>query len=51
MEARFFGSSDEAAAALVNEVKEGDLILVKGSRGVATDKIVKAMRDRFPATV
>ena len=47
-ETRFFESSDEAAAALVNEVKEGDLILVKGSRGVATDKIVKAMRDRFP---
>ena len=45
---KFFDSSDEAAATLVNEVKEGDLILVKGSRGVATDKIVKAMRERFP---
>jgi UDP-N-acetylmuramyl pentapeptide synthase len=29
-------------------VREGDLILVKGSRGVATDKIVKALRERFP---
>ncbi len=48
MAVRFFDSSDEAAAALVNEVREGDLILIKGSRGVATDKIVKAMRDRFP---
>ena len=48
LETRFFGSSDEAAATLVNEVREGDLILVKGSRGVATDKIVKAMRERFP---
>jgi UDP-N-acetylmuramoyl-tripeptide--D-alanyl-D-alanine ligase len=47
MSASFFGSSDEAAAALVNEVREGDLILVKGSRGVATDKIVKAMRESF----
>jgi UDP-N-acetylmuramoyl-tripeptide--D-alanyl-D-alanine ligase len=45
---RFFQSSDEAAATLVSEVKDGDLILVKGSRGVATDKIVKAMRERFP---
>ena len=35
-------------AALVKEVREGDLVLVKGSRGVATDKIVKAIRARFP---
>ena len=40
---RFFEVSDEAAAALVDEVSEGDLILVKGSRGVATDKIVSAL--------
>jgi UDP-N-acetylmuramoyl-tripeptide--D-alanyl-D-alanine ligase len=45
---KFFDSSDEAAVELVKEVKEGDLILVKGSRGVATDKIVKALRERFP---
>lgn len=45
---RFFESSDEAAAAVVEEVKEGDLILIKGSRGVATDKVVSALRARFP---
>jgi len=45
---RFFNSSDEAATQLIKEVKEGDLILVKGSRGVATDKIVKALREQFP---
>lgn len=45
---RYFDSSDEAATALLSEAKEGDLILVKGSRGVATDKIVKAMREHFP---
>ena len=45
---RFFESSDEAAKAIVDEVREGDLILVKGSRGVATDKVVKALRERFP---
>jgi len=45
---KFFNSSDEVAAELINEVKEGDLILVKGSRGVATDKVVKALRERFP---
>jgi UDP-N-acetylmuramoyl-tripeptide--D-alanyl-D-alanine ligase len=45
---KFFNSSDEVATELINEVKEGDLILVKGSRGVATDKVVKALRERFP---
>ena len=45
---RFFESSEEAAAELMKEVKEGDLVLVKGSRGVATDKIVKALREQFP---
>jgi len=44
---RFFDSSQEAAAALLEEVKAGDLILVKGSRGVATDRIVSALRGRF----
>jgi UDP-N-acetylmuramoyl-tripeptide--D-alanyl-D-alanine ligase len=44
----FFKTSDEAARAIVEQVKEGDLVLVKGSRGVATDKIVKAICERFP---
>jgi UDP-N-acetylmuramoyl-tripeptide--D-alanyl-D-alanine ligase len=46
-ETRFFETSDEAARALVEEVREGDLVLVKGSRGVATDRIVGAIRERF----
>ncbi|HTG93101.1 MAG TPA: UDP-N-acetylmuramoyl-tripeptide--D-alanyl-D-alanine ligase [Pyrinomonadaceae bacterium] len=45
---RFFENSAEAAAALIEEVREGDLVLVKGSRGVATDKIVVALRQQFP---
>lgn len=45
---RFFETADEAAAALPGEVREGDLILVKGSRGVRTDKVVAGLRDRFP---
>ena len=45
---RFFENSAEAADALMQEVREGDLVLVKGSRGVATDKIVAAFRDHFP---
>jgi UDP-N-acetylmuramoyl-tripeptide--D-alanyl-D-alanine ligase len=44
---RFFESSDEAARALLEEVRKGDLVLVKGSRGVATDKVVAAIRERF----
>ena len=45
---RFFEDPIEAANAVIDEVKEGDLILIKGSRGVATDKIVSALRERFP---
>jgi UDP-N-acetylmuramoyl-tripeptide--D-alanyl-D-alanine ligase len=45
---RFFATSDEAAAALLTEVRAGDLILVKGSRSVETDKAVKALKEHFP---
>ena len=45
---RFFDSAAEAAAALIDEVKKGDLILVKGSRGVATDQVVSSLREHFP---
>jgi UDP-N-acetylmuramoyl-tripeptide--D-alanyl-D-alanine ligase len=44
---RFFESSEEAASALAAEIREGDLVLVKGSRGVRTDKVVSALRERF----
>ncbi len=48
IETRFFENSDEAASALVEEIREGDLVLIKGSRGVATDKIVSAIRQQYP---
>jgi UDP-N-acetylmuramoyl-tripeptide--D-alanyl-D-alanine ligase len=48
--ARFFETSEEAAAALSEELREGDLVLVKGSRGVQTDKVVQMLRDRFPVS-
>ncbi len=44
---RFFENSDEAAAAAIDEVREGDLVLVKGSRSVETDKVVKALKEKF----
>ena len=47
-EAAFFESSDDAATAAIGEVRKGDLILVKGSRSVETDRIVLALRERFP---
>jgi UDP-N-acetylmuramoyl-tripeptide--D-alanyl-D-alanine ligase len=37
---RHFGKSDEAADAVVSAVQDGDLVLVKGSRGVRTDIVV-----------
>jgi len=43
----FFESSDDAAAAALKEVRAGDLILVKGSRSVETDKIVAVLKERF----
>lgn len=46
---RFFESSEEAAAVIAEESREGDLILIKGSRGVQTDRVVAILRDRFPA--
>jgi UDP-N-acetylmuramoyl-tripeptide--D-alanyl-D-alanine ligase len=45
--ARFFAASEEAAAAIGDEVREGDLVLVKGSRSVETDQVVKALKERF----
>jgi UDP-N-acetylmuramoyl-tripeptide--D-alanyl-D-alanine ligase len=46
-ETRFFETSEAAGEALVGAASQGDLILVKGSRGVQTDKVVAALRDHF----
>lgn len=46
-ETRFFKSSDEAGSAIVEQLAAGDLVLIKGSRGVATDKVVDAIRKSF----
>jgi len=45
---RFFDSSDEAATAVIDEVRAGDLILVKGSRSVETDRVVAALKQKYP---
>ncbi|HKG12353.1 MAG TPA: hypothetical protein VKB12_03410, partial [Pyrinomonadaceae bacterium] len=44
---RFFETSEEAAAAAVEFVRPGDLVLVKGSRGVHTEVIVERLKERY----
>jgi UDP-N-acetylmuramoyl-tripeptide--D-alanyl-D-alanine ligase len=43
LEARFAESSERAAALAVAEVRPSDVVLVKGSRGVATEVVVGAL--------
>ena len=41
---RYFATSDEAAEATAGVVRGGDLVLVKGSRGVKTDRVVDRLK-------
>jgi UDP-N-acetylmuramyl pentapeptide synthase len=41
---RYFRTIENAAAAIVAGVEPGDLILVKGSRGVKTDRVVERLK-------
>jgi len=45
--ARFFASSEEAAEFVTRFVCPGDLVLVKGSRGVKMERIVEALQKKF----
>ena len=47
-QAKFFASSDEAAKFLSDFVSPGDLLLVKGSRGVHMESIAAALQAKFP---
>ncbi len=44
---KFFDSSEEAGEFLASETKAGDLVLVKGSRGVRTEKVVEKLLENF----
>ena len=46
-ETKFYEDSDVAGAAFVDEVRSGDLVLVKGSRGVRTEKVIEKLLERF----
>jgi len=43
----FYEDSQEAADAFVKEVRAGDVVLVKGSRGVRTEKVVEKLKEEF----
>jgi UDP-N-acetylmuramoyl-tripeptide--D-alanyl-D-alanine ligase len=44
---RYFETSDEAAIEAARLVQSGDLVLVKGSRGVRTDRVVDRLKAEF----
>jgi UDP-N-acetylmuramoyl-tripeptide--D-alanyl-D-alanine ligase len=44
---RYFTTSDEAADAFDSFVRDGDLVLVKGSRGIRTDVVVERLKAEF----
>jgi len=46
--AHFFADSSAAAAFLEDFVRPGDLLLVKGSRGVKMERVVEALRAKYP---
>jgi UDP-N-acetylmuramoyl-tripeptide--D-alanyl-D-alanine ligase len=48
---KFFSSSEQAAEFLCDLVEPGDLLLVKGSRGVKMERIVEALLARHAAGV
>ncbi len=46
-ETRFCSNSTEAGEFLANEIKSGDLVLVKGSRGVRTENVIEKLLEKF----
>jgi UDP-N-acetylmuramoyl-tripeptide--D-alanyl-D-alanine ligase len=46
---KFFSSSDEAARFLEQFITSGDVLLVKGSRGVKMERIVETLLTRYAA--
>jgi UDP-N-acetylmuramoyl-tripeptide--D-alanyl-D-alanine ligase len=46
--AKFFPTSEEAAKFLAGFVESGDVMLIKGSRGVKMERIVDELLTRYP---
>ena len=47
IDARFVDSSEAAGDLLSDIVRAGDVILVKGSRGVRTERVIEKIREKF----
>lgn len=46
-DAEFAEDSDAAARLLLEQIREDDLVLVKGSRGVRTEKVIERLLEKF----
>lgn len=46
-ERHHFETSGEAAAFVAENARDGDIVLVKASRGVALEKVVESLKERF----
>ena len=46
-QAVFSETPEEAAEKLIAETRPGDLVLVKGSRGVRTERVIERLRTQF----
>ena len=46
-DSQFAVDSEAAGDLLANEIRRGDVVLVKGSRGVRTEKVIEKLMDRF----
>jgi UDP-N-acetylmuramoyl-tripeptide--D-alanyl-D-alanine ligase len=44
---KFFNDSDEAGEFLTSEIRAGDLVLVKGSRGVRTERVIQKLLEKY----
>ena len=45
--ARYVKDSEAAGVAVAEFVKEGDVVLIKGSRGVRTEKVLDKLLEKF----
>ncbi len=46
-DAQFAEDSDAAASLLLDQIREDDLVLVKGSRGVRTERVIEKLLEKF----